>query len=765
MPINVQLAGTRRQLPLSAYSVSVLTSGNHSGTGFTQSGTIDLYFQAQNRCGFNLQTDKTTVAYQSGDAISVTFNSSAIASGEEVFGLIVSGDTSGNRENAVQLARWNAREFDQVSKRSLPVEILLHHDNHLAIDTQVQTSDDLPSNDSLIAGAVYLVVDDAQAYIYNPDAPDGVYPAVGSLGYWLIHPFSRNTYVADSYNLGGTDTPLEIIDTQLAGLPKLPGNPSTPIRYWISNDFPESGGTSIQQGNRYQFEFTVSGLLNRNSIQSYNSLFSGVVEYKFLGLVRLATGVLYADVEGADSTYIWNPGIDEVFNLKSECYPGYAIALDIWFAASSDKLLYTGLIKPGQDIRLNDIYPISNQAIKSDLWYLTGDCILGEGLTVLPNKILPGQALVKGYRIPLDTITPLPSLAADTPGQIIAISAARNGDIVVRDNANELDSTEAQLAVVDTTPGICFPSEFSNTVNLNAGEKLNLTINLPLTTNFRAIVRGDYPEVSIANLEGDWNNPEIRVFLLKEATIYYQDDLISSGNLPQLYLEINTLTGKSEIPLIPQPTDDRFGLYGYGAIVLSSQVDPQSDLPAGEYKVAVQYVYTAPNTKITAISRDPLEGNLKEAGNLLDRTIDYWGHPIVSIREARALKGRDLVAGKTWLINGTKKYIPYVFDPSVTDADNGIGVIKPTILGTASGALVPARTLGTRIIGETGLLPARHNIRFQGDNISVADDPSNNASVVLLGNGSTTDAIELSKLLTFNSDELFSLNEEVLLEF
>ena len=764
MPINIQLAAMRDRLSVSSYSISVVSASNYSKTGFTTSGSIDLYLQAQNRAGFNLQSDKQTVSYTAGQAILITFNSNAIASGEEIFALVVSGDTTGDFTNAVQLACVNTREFDQVTSKSLPLEILLHHDTHLAIDTQVATSDDLPSGEALITGAVYSVVEDAEVYIYNPDAPDGVYPALDNPGYWLIQPFARNTYIEDTFNLGANNTPLDAIEVHLGGLPKLSGAASTPIRYWVSNDFPEDSGTVIVRGTRYQFEFIVDGLLNRDTMRSYNLLFGGLIGYKFLGLVRLATGVLYTDVGGADSNYIWNPGLDLVWTLQSDVPPGYAAAVDIWFTAQSDRLLTSGMIRAGQDIRLNDIYSISSQAERSDLWHLTGDCALNiaQRCRVVPTQVLPGKMLIKGYRVPIDYPSQIVELEPDTANQIIAISAARNGDVTVRNDGSTLDSTEAQRALVSTLAGYCTPSSFSDSLTLATGERLTLEITLPLTTNNQAIIRTDYPDVRIAGIEGIWNNPQVRLFLIKDGVIYYQKTLVESGNASTLTLSISTLDDFEEIPLIPQPTDPYFGLYGYGNLAIASATDTSSTLSAGEYQYAIAWVYPSPNYEITAIDHDELNGSLKEIDEIFQSNVKYWNEPIATVAEARAFTGEDLKPGKVWLINNTQRYIPYVYDPQVTGVDNGISIIKPTVLSNTSGALVPVKSLGHRIVGSNGLLPARHNIRFQG--ATVADDPANNTTAVIIPDPQPP-ITETATLLTWGDGSIMSFNEDFLLDY
>jgi len=151
----------RPQTPLAAISASAVAGGNLS-----TSGSINLRFQGRNRAGLNLLTDAIAVAYTSGQRIQITINSGVLESGEDLFKIVISGETTGNATDAVQLAQIDLRAtqlfdidssgtqgtFYSQTYLTFPLTLYLSEDAHLGLSQSVADTASLPTGNDLVHG-------------------------------------------------------------------------------------------------------------------------------------------------------------------------------------------------------------------------------------------------------------------------------------------------------------------------------------------------------------------------------------------------------------------------------------------------------------------------------------------------------------------------------------------------------------------------------------------------------------------------------------
>lgn len=708
-----QLASFREFLNPTDYLVEVLPGG-----GDLSASSINLYFQSSNRCGLNLPGEAITVSFNDGDGIRITWQNTAMLSGEEVFYLVISGETTGDPQDAVILSSLQTRSADGNIIVNLPTSIVLNKDEHLNTNKLVADSSQLPSGDNLIEGAIALIDGVEQTYLYSAQATLGEFSAVGKTGFWITTYLPYFSFVANTQQGQGCDRPLFDLgaDDYLSVSPRQTGTDSAGCRYWIYNDAREDSGTVITAGTKFDLEV----LINERSLPA--SRLAGIINFGIIGQVRKSTGVLYTDIAGANVVVAWNPALSQLITVEQNILPGYALVIEISFTKVADRLLDKGYIKPNESIRIVDLYPIASEGVKSDLWELTGDAVLpgADVLRVVPNKVLAGSALIKGYRIKNYSSQPLVGVESETAGQLVAISGSTGGDVSVYQDAGDMLPTEAVRAVIGTSSGFYTPTEESATLIIDTNGAIVVSVVHPYAGNQQAIIRADYPDTKIALLLGVWHNPKIRVYLLKDSVLYYRRELIESESQVNQTIRIETLDDFEPALLVPSNRDRYFGLYA-----LKISVVPEANggtLPQGAYSLFAAYEDPSPNSAITSINHTTSDC-IPERLEIFDRDLSYWKKTDLTIAEARELKQKDLFDGAVYGIRvSSKSYTPFVFKSDETASDNATSVIKPTFLGSSPGAFIPLPTLGHRFISSNGLLPARHRIRVQGEGVSVADN-------------------------------------------
>lgn len=629
-----QYASFREKLPASTFTVTATSGGL-----LTTSGTLNFYLQLVNRAGRNLLSEPQSINYSAGQKISLTINASAIASGEEVFFLLIS--TSPNASsNAQQLARWVAREANQTTKRLLPTTIEFTRDSHLIRGGIVADLNSLPQGENRISGMVREVTSEQAFYIYD-----------GELNEWIEYPLGFNTYLAITTDAGGSDRPLNEVQGALRAPPLVGGGDSTPVRAWWLNGFTESGA-ALPKGKRFNLRFAVDKSLIASNGLSYSEIFSGLVKVSLPGYIRRSTGVL--DTTPMQSQLVWS-GYYTPLTLPLDLPPGYAAAWDIVMSFSPDQL--RGYLKEGSEIEI-DLVEVPEAGIPSPLHSIYGNVILNnpDYFYIVPNRRKKGKAIVGGYQAGSESEQVLVGLTADTQDQQCIINGAFNGEIFVRPQGETIFATEALRAIVSTEAGMG-KTTAPVSVTLETIGAIEVVVTHPNT------IRSDYPD-EIAGVECQVNVPHLRVFVVTQNGILRRNDPVSVGTASTTIL-ISELSIFAPIQSIVSVGND-FCLFAPTSVIATAKT--VGSISAGTYQVIVAYEYPSPNYILTKITHDVNRGCIPT----LNTSNYFWRSPVRTINEAKNLPLTELINFHARIIKENDAIYYYDWNNQLENDDNAV---------------------------------------------------------------------------------------------
>ena len=586
-----QLASFTQQLSNTDWIVTVSTGGNLTG------GTIYLYIQLLNRVGRNLLSQSKVIVYETGDRITVTINESVVVNGEDLWAIVISGERTGNIEDAVQLAIIDYRLADGFSTIALPTSIDLTEDAHLETENLVvAAANDLPSGNDLINGQVREVSEEEKIYRYDE-----------TIDSWMNHYFdSYYSYIPNTKDEGGADQEL---GADLIFSPQsISGDSSpittTPIRYWLIGNEDEADGQTIN--GSFNLRIAVNGATVSETGTIWGNVFASLFKFQLVGYYRLLNRAIDTGMDEVGVTQTWHPTYN-LLKLPLNLPAGYAAVFDLWLEADLQDLSSAGF--EDGDVLTIGFDRLGKVGIPSDISALTGDVVFGEGekLLVLPNKILSGKAIAGGFFFdsPNTQNGIFNSIAANTPNQVVIINGATGGTVRTSVAPANLLSSEVVRCTFSTEPGFTNPSEFSEIFILSSTGGLTVTINHPVGGNLKAFIRGDYSDKAIAgNNQADWDNPNLRLYLVQGSTLFEKNTLITSSASATQTEEILNLDDFTRVDFISNAR----AIFGDDFSLFAPQQPSVSELAGGvlqpnTYQVAVRYEYPAPNNLITRFSR------------------------------------------------------------------------------------------------------------------------------------------------------------------
>ena len=597
--------------------------------GSLGAGTINLHIQGYNRAGRNLLSEALALTLSDGDKLTVTLNESLRPSGSDLFGIIISRQTaevptqpevaSGpnvaphsagrGQKDTVPIARWEARETDQVALRSLPATIELTEPTHLETDLNLSGSEFLPSNP--INGSVRYLEDEQRYYRFDAEAITGSV-AAGS-GYWVETEPSAylplpSAFLSSVTAAQGCDRRLDLVENPLAPPPKEGSTDSVPIGVWWTNGLTEDGGSPLPSGYKFNLTWFVNG-------EDYTNLFSGLVVVRFLGYVRRDNCELDVTVGGAGGESIWYSHSSPMV-IDAPLPRGYAAAWEIFLRFDPAELQFA--IPQGAAIAFNLIAQ-GVRGTPTPVGFVTGDAVFstGSSLRVVPGRRLGGTAVIKNYQTPVIGEQDLFDLTADTAGQKVAISGPLGGSTIIKRPDQELRGTEALRAVIGTLPGTGPTIRNSKFEIRNTSASLTLTINHPVDeTTGRATIRGDYDDVIAGSGQARFNPPQLAVYIsYNSATWLSLQSVVASTTQTFTIFTIDDLSSVT----IPVP-DPNFCLFKPSS--LSVAESGSGSLEPGDYEIALAYHYPSPNPFITSISHKVEDGCIPELDRTLAELID-----------------------------------------------------------------------------------------------------------------------------------------------
>lgn len=711
--MRYQVGSFLQQVPNSSWAVT-----NEAGGNLTTAGTINLYVQLLNRLGLNLLSISVVATYSAGDRLAITFNSNIVREGEDVHRIIVSGENTGNNTDTVQLAEfiYKQEQIDgTVVVESLPATIYLSEDDHLETAVlNVATITALPS--SPVGGMLRYVDDEAgKLYRYN-----------NLTASWVEHYFNTAaTFLSATTDLNGADQGLSA--TAILPPPIKSGdNDSAKIRFWLVNDEPENGGVVVTAGTNVNLKVSVNGATGRaRDGASFNSLFAGLIKFELIGYYRLLNGAFDNSPDGVGIENIWYPP-NSLLEIATELPGGYVAVFDLWLSYPEAEIANKGI--SATDCIGIEFTTLANLGTASPLAIAFGnERVFGEGdrALIVPKRVLSGQGIAQGFDFEIKDFLPLVGLQASTSNQQVLIDGSTGGTVRI---SNTLIASESIRGIVSTEGGFGQLSPFSNEITAAAGEGLEITFSHPVSGS-KATIRGDYTDPLIAgNPNADWNNPDIRLLIRKGLQWYQKDDLLASDTANTQTLNINDLTGFTEltsgIPDYLNLFGSSFGLFAPGTPTVSSTIG--GNLDADSYTVAFWYEYPNPNAKITRISHDTALGampTLKQSFDELNNLSRVYPEKLTVV-QARLLEYSQLEDKRIFPITINGSLVDYYWDATSLLTDDGKTAIA--VSGVMNGRLRPQNTLGITFQNGSTIFNPYSKITI-GSGILVEEDAVGNA--------------------------------------
>lgn len=525
-------ASLRSRLPLSAFSATSTTGGT------IPAGTYNIRIQGRSRAGRNLLSDPIAVTCGANSKILVTLNAGVRQTGEDLFKVSISYETTGNSSDARLLAEWNAKESDQVTLKGLPATVEI---------TQL--------------------------------APTG-----------------ELTYLAATTDDKGCDKEItDLANNTVIAPPPYPGGNvrGTPIAMWLSNGLTEDGGADEVQGSTIFLQVAVNGSTIDESGNPWGLRLKDKLLVRIEGMVRRSTGILDTSITGVGES-LWD-GLSPI-SIPVPVPRGYAIAVSLILKFSSIALPQGAGFSVVPESR--PPYGRASGVDFGDFVSGAGDRALIVPERGGAWRRLSGVVTVSGYTSPAFGEAIFTGLLPDTANQKLAINAQMGGEMSVR--AGAVESMEAVRAIASTNGGT-YRAIATGTVNLTAIGSIQVAVDYPCDSSGRGTVRVDYPDPIAGNNKGAFNPPRLKVWVEFGGGIFELPDLISVTPAPTQSFLIDTLAGATQVGSIPSGAAANFCLFDYGAIA-GSAVAGVGQLAIGSYKVWVAYHFPANNREITSLS-------------------------------------------------------------------------------------------------------------------------------------------------------------------
>ena len=576
-------ASFREKPPANAFAASAIS-------GSAASLSRNFRIQLVNRAGRSLLSDPISIT-STGVRISLT---NQYEDGEEIFWIAISVETTGIETDAGIIYLWQAREPDQLTRRSLPIDIDFIADSELTTNQAVNTVSLLPSS-GFLPGAIVETLDTNVYYRFDPEAftdIDGRLYSYGALakglGQWIEYPFTHNAYVPSVAGAESSDRRINTVSTTLKVPPKIGAVNGISERYWLNNGLLNNFGTPIING-KYSLEIFINGI-------DYSSVFADRIAFYLVGYVDRLTGILDTSMAGVGVRKLWNP-THTLIELPIDL-PYYAAAVfDFRLEFNNDDLV--GVL-PSQQVELElDIVEVLNVTAKvSEFAKALGDLVMSEHCKFL---IVPGlerlggvATFAAGYIAEDPNSQMIAGVLADTPDQEVTISGSLNGFADLKQAGDAYAHSEVLRATVSSEPGISRLIA-SSQITLNS-EKIEVTIDHPLTATNAGIIRSDYPDQYLAGLDKAIFTPTKIYFAVEIAGVPHQTiQAISPVASETFTIDIADLTAISTLPV---QSDNWFGLFEPTAIAVTSA---SGGGLSGSAIVHAGYIYESPNLKVTKI--------------------------------------------------------------------------------------------------------------------------------------------------------------------
>ena len=657
-----QYQGTPLQPPAPTVST------NSGSVTSAKAGTKSVWLQYRNRAGYSLVSTRVDVTVAANQRIDVTVPLAALPSPNGAYiweyTILLSNDTNVN--NACVVATIPGYDSDETTALSPPFTVQLSRDEHLELSKTVTLEADLPTGSDRIHGMRRYVDELGQIVEWDSIIEE-----------WTqVVPGVFNTYVSSvSGNMGAGQDISAIADLGIVIVPDygLSGT-SIPVGFWLVND----GGQAIAQGTRI-------GLTIENGDEdvSYVGGIVGGVQITFRGYVNTTTGVLdTTDAAGTGTMTGVNltvpyQGKQTGLTLPKALPAGSAYWMDV--QASITPAMLNNRITQGSTLKFSP-YFYTDFAVWNPAGKIFGDFVAAEhGLRrILPNVGLTaiaqagsGNITVANGAFTFDNVAAqdVVGFTPNTSDQEVWLSI--NGTCLLA--STQPDGTR-QRALVGTVDGTGDATAWNvSTVSLDGGTLLEVDVTYPTT------IRDDYGD-RIAGTSAIFNATYVTIYVRPSGggDILKFDELVLVGEASQSFT-VGSVAGTNIGTTLPTAPSADFGLFepADDSFTVGTAVG-DSEFAADTYEVAIAYRYL--NT-ITAISHDPIDGNIYEASGTLAQVFQrtaYWAEAVDTIDDLRAVPLAEISNLQTRMVKENGRL--YVFRNDNSTIDDGTDIIRPTAI-------------------------------------------------------------------------------------
>jgi hypothetical protein len=631
-----------------------LFSGS-SGVG----GEKYFWLQYRNRAGYSAVGQVSSINAING-TISITIPSGAkpLANGT-VFGVdiqeyVILSSKTNDPSSAFVIATFPGYQVDG-TPYELPAVVSVFGYPEVS-ELTVANEAALPLNP--IHGMRRAVANPSQVFAY-----DAIFSPIG----WKpAYPPLLSTYVLNTQFENGADIPIsDIVDGSVVITPSygVDGTFSKSVGFWLVND----SNNEIPEGIQIGVSFDLDNV-------DVSSQFIGLASITFQGYVDTNTGTL--DVSGMIvNTSVPYSGAQTGMVLQKALPVGIAILIQFQLNFRAFQLANRPV--QGSVLRVSP-YIYSEVARFDPNGAINGSLIAAEfgRRRIVPTaganaaKALKGTgnisiAGVGAYTFTGVTELDVIGLEPNTANQKAFISI--NGPLYVADSTI---AGARQRALIGTIDGIGHITDWSGSYALDETKALQVVATYP------ANISNIYPDVVSGNSDGIFNASDIRVYVrpVGGGDIKSFDTSVTVG-APQNF--VVGITGTGSVDTIPPTPADNFGLYrAEDGVYDVSVILTTSDFVAGNYEIAIAYVFSG---KVTSISHSTDDGNIYEASGTwaeLYQAADYWKYAVTNPAALRALPSAGYVNFHRRAIASLG--LEVVWNALSVEVDDGINFFKPS---------------------------------------------------------------------------------------
>ena len=380
--------------------------------GSLSAGSGYFWVQAENRIGSNELSngastpadDGVQLTWTAGQKIVITFGPTAWLAGEDIYKFTVSGSATNDPTTAQVLASVRTRGTAIIginnypgvgANLSLPLEIELTEDDHVALGAIASTSATLPSNP--IYGMVRYVQDQAAYWAFDDLAESGLFAASG--GYWVAHLTGFSRYLASTSQEA-------IADTQIQGYARPINQIATGVQSDVVIDVAPYLFDGVLQEANFSPVFAIAVPAGDSPLDANSSIetrfysggnnvsiaFVGRAILTLLGKANLVTGTLDTTADGVGTPQVVGPsstGDTGGIVTPEQLDDGFA-----WLYRVQLQAFASEISSPDSPIIQGDrlsYYPKANSSLGEPATYAA---LLGQGVAAVGDRmvVLPQQA-------------------------------------------------------------------------------------------------------------------------------------------------------------------------------------------------------------------------------------------------------------------------------------------------------------------------------------------------------------------------------------